>query len=181
MPGPTAPATALWSNPSNWTGGVLPQNGDYVARFSGTGGSVTLDASASVEEVDFGGSGTGRYALAASAGKTLTLSSANGPASQCLINVLSGSHEIFTPLSLAAAGNLFTVTGTADSLTVSGNISGTGNITKTGFGTLVLSGSDTYGGATAISQGKLVVSGALGSTVVSVNAGAKLDGTGSLW
>ena len=47
--------SGLWSNTANWTGGVLPQNGDKVARFSGatSGGTVTLDASASVEEIDF--------------------------------------------------------------------------------------------------------------------------------
>ena len=67
--------SGLWSNPANWSGGVLPQNGDNVARFSGStsGGTVTLDSSASVEELDFDNSGGGGYTIAASPGQTLTL------------------------------------------------------------------------------------------------------------
>ena len=108
--GATAAGSGLWSNPANWTGGALPQNGDRVARFGGatSGGTVTLDASASVEEIDLDNSGGGSYTIAASPGQTLTLSSTNGPMSQCLVNVLCGSHTISAPLVLAAAGNLVT-------------------------------------------------------------------------
>ena len=116
----------LWSNTANWTGGVLPQNGDNVARFGGasSGGTVTLDSSASVEEIDFSNSGSSGYTIAALPGQTLTLSSTNGPASECLVNVLCGSHTISVPLALAAQGNLVNVTNPADCLTISGNVSG---------------------------------------------------------
>ena len=94
----------LWSNTANWIGGVLPQNNDNVARFSGaaSSGTITLDASASVEEIDLDNSGGNGYTIAALPGQTLTLSSTNGPASECLVNVLSGSHTISAPLVLAA-------------------------------------------------------------------------------
>ena len=75
---------------------------------------MTLDASASVEEIDLDNSGGGGYTIAALPGQALTLSSPNGAASECLINVLSGSHTISAPLVLAAAGNLVNVTNPAD-------------------------------------------------------------------
>jgi len=152
--------TGLWSNPSNWTAGSLPQNGDKVARFGGSanGVTVTLDASASIEEIEFNISGgSSSYTIAASTGQALTLSSTNGSGSQCLINVLNGKPTISAPLVLATAGNLVTVTNPADSLTVSGAVSGGGSLTKTGNGLLTLSGSNSYTGVTTVSAGTLQI------------------------
>ena len=53
-------------------------------------------------------------------------------------------------------------------------------LTKTGSGTLSLTGSNTYTGPTAINAGGLVVGGSLGSTAVTVGGGARLGGTGSI-
>jgi uncharacterized protein (TIGR03790 family) len=175
--------SGLWSNASNWTSGALPQNSDRVARFSGAtgGGTVTLDASASVEEIDLDNSGGGGYTIAAAPSQklTLSLSSTDSSASQCLVNVLSGSHTISAPLVLAAPGNLLNVTNPADRLTVSGSISGIGALTKTGSGVLTFSGSNSYTGSTAINAGDLAVNGSLASPVT-VNSGGSLSGTGSL-
>ncbi len=158
----------LWSNTGNWSGGVLPQNGDGVARFSGSGGTATLDASASVEEIDFASSGSG-YTIVASGTSTLTLSSTNGVASQCLINVSGGSHTISAPLALATPGNLVNLTNPADSLILGGGVSGIGGLTKTGPGTLLLNAANTYAGATTVASGLLQIGNALSlqnSTVV---------------
>jgi autotransporter-associated beta strand protein len=73
---------------------------------------------------------------------------------------------------------------TGDTLTISGDISGTGGITKNGTGTLVLSGSNTYSAPTVINAGTLEAAsdGALGSNnTVQVHGGTLLvSANGSL-
>ncbi|MFZ4638634.1 MAG: autotransporter-associated beta strand repeat-containing protein, partial [Pirellulales bacterium] len=60
-------------------------------------------------------------------------------------------------------------------LTVPGPITGAGRLTKSGSGTLVLSGSSNYAGTTTVSSGTLVVSGMVtGTAAVSVSAGATI-------
>ncbi len=58
--------------------------------------------------------------------------------------------------------------------------SGTLSLTKSGTGTLTLSGANTYSGTTTITAGALQVDGSLGSGVVTVRSGAALTGAGSL-
>jgi len=76
------------------------------------------------------------------------------------------------------------VTNLADSLEVSGAISGgSGSVlTKTGAGTLVLSSaSNSYAGTTTISGGKLLVNGTnSGGGTVNVSGGGTLGGTGTI-
>ncbi len=84
------------------------------------------------------------------------------------------------------AGSILNITGTPSAVTFSvgangsnttfaGNItngSGVTSLTKTGAGTLTLSGTNTHTGATTVSAGSLIVTGSLGSTAVTVNNSA---------
>jgi autotransporter-associated beta strand protein len=59
-------------------------------------------------------------------------------------------------------------------------ITGTGSLTKTGGGNLILSGSSTYSGATSVAAGRLSVDGMLGDSPIAVLAAAELGGSGSI-
>ena len=56
-------------------------------------------------------------------------------------------------ISSSTAGALTFDTPTAMSITASGNISGSGGLTKTGSGSLVLAGNNTYSGSTTVTAG----------------------------
>lgn len=79
-----------------------------------------------------------------------------------------------------SGGNVLSVGHNNGDSTYSGQISGTGSLTKTGSGKLVVSGSNTYTGATAVNAGSLAVNGSLGNTAVSVGSNATLQGSGSI-
>ncbi|MET2826074.1 autotransporter domain-containing protein [Mesorhizobium shangrilense] len=80
------------------------------------------------------------------------------------------------------AGKATLTTGNDNSSTVfSGTITGTGGLIKVGTGTFELSGNSSgFSGATEVQAGKMLVSGKLGSSVVTVDSGAKLGGTGTI-
>ncbi|OYV04283.1 MAG: hypothetical protein CFE26_17730, partial [Verrucomicrobiales bacterium VVV1] len=99
-----------------------------------------------------------------------------------LSNLNLGAGNVF----LKAANPQVTVTNAATTLTVGGVIANDATpgrgLTKAGLGTLILSGANTYTGATTLSAGKLVINGNQGSASgnVSVATGTTLGGTGTL-
>jgi autotransporter-associated beta strand protein len=123
---------------------------------------------------------------------TLRAGAANVFAPQSLFNVVSGATLDLNGFNaslgaLAGAGNvtlgsgMLTTGGNNASTTYSGTISGSGGFNKTGSGTLVLTGTDTYTGTTDVNGGSLEVDGAItSSSSVSVNAGAMLTGVGTV-
>ena len=182
---------------------VLTLNGDTIGAFgnvtfakSGTGTLVLNgtnqwgNMSISAGEVAVGTSnslGTGTLTLSgglsssSAAGVTVTNNSViNG-------NINLGSAAYSNNLTLSGAMDLGTSVRTfvvANNSTISGAISNTGGITKTGTGTLILSGNNTYTGATTVSTGVLRAShaNALGTTGngTTVSSGAALELSGGI-
>ena len=70
------------------------------------------------------------------------------------------------------------ITDVAHTITLSGNLSGGSSLTKTGNGTLVLGGTDTYNGPTTNAAGTLLVTNSLTSDLI-VNGGT-LGGNGTI-
>ncbi len=92
----------------------------------------------------------------------------------------TNNSSIGSAVALGSATNRnVTVSNTSTSLTISGGISGNGaQLTKLGVGSLILSGSNTYSGATTVRAGNLDIEGRLVNSAVTVNSGAKLSGIG---
>jgi fibronectin-binding autotransporter adhesin len=103
------------------------------------------------------------------------------------VTVASGATYIVgandTVASIAGAGNVTLAAnltaGSTPDTTFSGVMSGTGNFTKAGTGTLTLSGANDYSGTTTVLAGTLLISHntGLGTTAggTTVNSGATLD------
>lgn len=154
---------------------------------------------------------TGTGSLIQSGSGTLTLNQANNYEGATIINggtlllIGSGALSNSATVSVASGATLdlggrsqqiaglngagivtnssgtLTVNKASGSETFSGSIRGAGDFVKTGAGTFVLSGNNSFGGTTTVNQGTLVVNGTnsgLGSVTVAV--GAILAGSGTI-
>ena len=100
----------------------------------------------------------------------LTISGAD-PSSGGVVNLILGDSTVNA--FYAGSSRAITVQSTA-------SISGSGNLSKTGAGTLTLIGAHLYTGTTLVNAGTLLVNGALGTNTVTVASGATLGGAGSI-
>jgi len=122
------------------------------------------------------------------------LGAAPGSATAAAIILNGGTLQVANDLSLnsnrgIALGNATTTgSGTIDTqsfvMTYGGVIAdngGNGGLNKSGTGTLILSGANTYSGATIVNAGVLEVDGSLAAaSAVSVNSGGTLSGIGTV-
>ena len=117
---------------------------------SGTA-TVTLDgASPNLAALTFSNSAAS-YVIAAGSGGTLQL---NGGTAAAALTDSAGSHAITAPVALGTNA-IVSVANAGDTLTISGLISGSGALTMSGAGTLVLAALNTYAGGTTILSGTL--------------------------
>ena len=134
-----------WSGGTNWAGNTAPTNGANLL-FSGSTQAVNTNdylTSAGWVQLNPGAAFT-------VGGNALTIAGGLTNAAQ--------NNFWNAPVVLGANQNFDVASNT--SLTAGGAVSGGFRLTKTGAGTLILTGTNTYTGPTTISAGTLLVSGA---------------------
>ncbi|KZL22962.1 autotransporter domain-containing protein [Pseudovibrio sp. WM33] len=89
---------------------------------------------------------------------------------------ISGGDIALTGATAIRVGD-GTDAGAGYSTVVASNLTGTGSLKKTGLGTLILTGNNTYSGNTTVSGGALVVDGFIGDVTTD---GGSLGGSGTL-
>ncbi|MGA2253351.1 MAG: autotransporter-associated beta strand repeat-containing protein [Thermoguttaceae bacterium] len=186
-PGPqptwTISAGGSWNTSGNWSTNSVP-NGAGQRAVLGAGpasaATITLDAAQTIGALTLNNSAG--YTIVAGNSGSLTIDNTGGAGGGHIL-VLSGSHSIAAPLVLANNGATVTLSGNG-SLTISGNISESGGsqsltLGGDGSGVLVLSGSNSYSGSTAINAGTLVAARAASLPGYNAN-GAVTVGSGAL-
>ena len=143
---------------------------DNTVLVTGATATVSLDGTApSLKAITFNTTGGG-YTLDAGSGGALTLAAGSGNAA---VTATAGNHTIATDLTLSTATDA--AVGTGAKLTISGAVSGTVGLAKSGAGTLTIAGNNTaYTGAVTLAAGTLE----LNSFNAIINASA-LNVTGS--
>jgi autotransporter-associated beta strand protein len=143
-----------WANAGNWLANVTPQAVGDTANFTlatAAPVNITLDADWILGNINFNNSAS--YTLAAGTGGMLTL--ANGQLNAQITDA-GGTHTISAPM-LLYSNLVVAANNAADTMNLSGQISGPSSVTSSGNGTVILSGSNTYQGATDATQGTLLI------------------------
>ncbi len=176
-------ASGLWSASDaaldNWRHTVQPDVRDAHVLFGnaiGDARTITLATAKTAGHLVFDNSHA--YAIDASGGSNLTLDATSGPAT---LTVVAGSHAISAPILLNQDLTV-AVNQANDRLSLSGTVAGNGRgLLKTGNGTLILTGTHAFTGATTVAAGTLVVDGDIASSSqVTVSANASLAGGGTV-
>ncbi|MGB8352334.1 MAG: PEP-CTERM sorting domain-containing protein, partial [Chthoniobacteraceae bacterium] len=153
---------------------------------SATNLNTVLGQDFTINSLEFTGTGSTAATTSVTIGGTNTLTvmaggtNGNTAGSGIVVDAGSAAHTISSNVALGSS-QMWTVNGSP--LTVSGTVSDGGHtfgLTKSGTGTLILSASETYTGATVVGSGTLEVDGSLsGSSAVTVDV-ATLSGTGNI-
>ena len=171
----TGSGTATLSGANTYTGGAAIRQGTLIftdEEALGTG-TVSMGSVTTEQTLEFGASGM-------NLDNSFFIQNTNGANRTIRLDVAGTATGVIsgnTDLRLTSAGIFRYDVGADDTLTNSGNISngagGGAGITKIGSGTLVLSGSNTYTGATTVSAGTLQLGD--GGTGGSLNTGSAIS------
>ncbi len=137
-----------WSVGLNWSTLAPPSNGDDVV-FSGLLrlGNTNNLTNLSLHSITFSGN---NFVIG---GNAITL--ASGGAGITADNNATGSNTINLAISLASTQTI-TINKSGATLNMAGNLGGAGGLTTAGAGEVILSGANSYNGATSVSAGTLV-------------------------
>lgn len=150
----TGATNKFWGQSSNWDTGAKPTASDE-AFFGSTSSSFSVDLGSANRSVD---------SLTIDSNTAYTFADQNP--GQALhtngLSVVSGTGHTFNiPVEFTSAATVSVASG-AD-LTLNGIVSGTANVTKSGAGTLKLTGTNSYTGETIISEGSILLDNLTGS------------------
>ena len=180
-----------WTTAANWQGNAVPDNGNPI-EFAGSGGTSTNDSAVNaVNGITFTTSANGSYTLNGSALEIATGGILNSSAYAQAVGLnltMNGSSTINADsadltISGAVDNNGSTLTATANAsrtISISGPISDSGSLIKNGAGTLILTGNNTYTGATTINLGTLQIGDSSASTLGSGNYSGTVANSGTL-
>jgi autotransporter-associated beta strand protein len=174
----TNAAGSTWADNGNWDG-TFPDGQGATANFNLnlTGGpaTVTLDGNRTVGAITFL-SAANSYTIAQGSGGSLTLD--NGGSGSSILDG-GGVHFLNVPITLTT-NTVVDTAALADSVTLGDVVSGPGTLTKTGPGSLILSGSNTFLGKLTLSGGTTTfASGGLGAGNLDIDASTLVWGTGN--
>lgn len=161
-----AAADPHWTNPANWGGAAPAAYGEL--NFGPATPTSTVNANDYPADTPFSGinfSGSSAYTLQ---GNRIKLEGN-------VVNASSQTQMLGLDLQLAGTSRTFSADG-AD-IVVTGQISGSEGLIKTGPQALILMAANTYMGATDIREGTLVLDGGdlADGSLVNIAAGAELD------
>lgn len=161
-----------WSDQLNWLGGVPDRPGAEVNfwRTITADRTITLDGSKTLGTLLF--DSTKHYTISSGTGGSLVF---NNSSSAATLTSNQGNHTIATGVQLISALN--TSVNSGSTVTISGAVSGAAGLTKTGPGTLALTGANSYLGDTAVQAGKLSLTnrGLTDSADVLLSTGGTLE------
>jgi autotransporter-associated beta strand protein len=165
-----------FSSASNWSNGVPTGSGattNFTASLSGPA-TVTLDGNRTLGGMSFDSANP--YTIAQGSSGTLYLDNGTDPVA---INVLSGSHVVSAPVGIVSDLSVSAVANS--SLTFSGLVAGTGDVTKSGAGTLSFTNSNQIVGNTTVTGGALQFASlaSIGNGSIELNGGSLRYQTGS--
>ncbi|GAB4246452.1 MAG: hypothetical protein OHK005_12280 [Candidatus Methylacidiphilales bacterium] len=186
--------TGLWATAANWNPDTVPTSGAIIQFAGSNQTTVTVGDSRTIGGIFFN-LGASPFTIGSAPNEnTLLLSGniANSSGALQTVNsaiTFTGTRSILTAVdgNLTLAGNLnlstadIILTGnTGRTVTLSGDISGSGSLTKTGLASLILSGAaNTFSGGFTLHGGTATISNsnALGTGTITLGAG-ELRATG---
>ncbi len=168
-----------WNQPLNWLGGV-PNAAGAEANFWRTltaNRTITLDGSKTVGVLTF--DSPLNYSISSGTGGNVTFNNSGAAAVLASNAAAQGNHTLGVDAVLTSDLNAAINSG---KFTMAGSVLGPGALTKTGAGTLVLAGPNSYAGTTNVAAGVLRVTGALNSPggPIAVAPGATFDAVGDV-
>jgi len=167
---------------NTFSGGTTVSAGSLIGDTTSLQGNILNNAALTFNQATDGTyagniSGSGSLTKLGNGAVTLSGTSTHSGGTTVTAGSLIGTTDSLKGAITNNAAVTFSQTTTG---TYAGIMSGNGSLTKLGGGSVVLSGNNSYSGATTVSAGALVINGNLTNSAVSVGNGATLGGSGTL-